>query len=118
MLTYRVKEIEDEEAARELSKLLCWPIDLVGWEVIIEIEYKMHGKYYPATYYEPEEYPELEVIKVSIVEISNRKTHVWDKQVQVINYSNFISLLLSDEEITSACFEDYERIDDYGGYYD
>jgi hypothetical protein len=118
MLAYLVKEIEDEEAARELSKLLCWPIDLVGWEVIIEIEYKMYGKYLQATYYEPAEYPELEVIKVSIVEISNRKTNVGEKQLQVINCSNFINLIASDEEITSACFEDYERIDAYGGYYD
>jgi len=118
MLAFLVKEIEDEEVARELSKLLCWPIDLIGWEVIIEIEYKMYGKYLQATYYEPEEYPELEVIEVSIAEISNRKTNTAEKQLQVINYSKFISIIASDEEITTACFEDYERIDAYGGYYD
>ena len=42
-------------------------IDLfdIGYESILEVEFSVDGKYYPATMVDPEEFPELEVLAVT-----------------------------------------------------
>ena len=33
-------------------------------DLILDINYNINGSYHPATYYQPEEYPELEIVDV------------------------------------------------------
>ena len=43
--------------------------DLDDFETLeVEVEYDASGKYYPETRYEPAEYPEIEVIKVTTLD--------------------------------------------------
>lgn len=34
----------------------------------VNVEYEIHGQHYPATRYEPEEFPEIEILKVTTSE--------------------------------------------------
>ena len=36
-----------------------------GFDQAVEVEFEVNGKYYPATMTEPEEHPEIEVLKVT-----------------------------------------------------
>jgi hypothetical protein len=37
----------------------------------VDYDYEYHGKYYPATYYEPEEFPELEITINRVIDMDN-----------------------------------------------
>tara|TARA_R110000764_G_scaffold146819_1_gene234614 strand:- start:7960 stop:8202 length:243 start_codon:yes stop_codon:yes gene_type:complete len=65
----------------------------MGYESVVEVEFSVDGKYYPATMTDPEEFPELEVLAV---------TYAGD--CVVVNLTDE-----HDEIISKACWESLEE---------
>ena len=45
-------------------------LDAAGVAVDIDVEYRVFGKHYPATRHSPEEWPEVEIVEIDAVRIS------------------------------------------------
>lgn len=68
----------------------------------VEIEFEISGKYYPATRYEPEEYPEIDIVDITMWDKNgDGPLKLTDKQKENIIYSNY-------DHLSEICFKEAE----------
>lgn len=117
MYSTYIKEIDNEVLADRISKTLCWPVDLLFCEVEFDVNYKILGKYIPASYYEPADYPELDIGDIVVERINGCKiTKEQEKKLRFIEES-----FTDDdfEKIEACCWEAAECSQEdcfYGDY--
>jgi hypothetical protein len=86
-------------------------INDVEYEIECEIEFSVFGRYYPATYESPAEFPELDIEEVTV-------TRMWvadedDNVVEIECPESYVSLIKKiireDEKAQEACQNYYDR---------
>jgi hypothetical protein len=95
-----------DETAEKIKRALVWPIPEESIEVSFELEYKIYGEYIPATYFEPEEHPEVEFTRITVTEVNG--FCIPSKQQDKLNY---LKELLCTDELEYKAFEDAENVE-------
>lgn len=105
MITYLTLCLENNE----LPKLLCYPKDID--EVEVEIEYRVYGRLRQATHYDPPEYPEIAVERVTAIRyIDGDGKHIILKDRKQSDRIDEYVAREFQEYIELACWEDWDNL--------
>lgn len=96
------------------SILEFFDITIQELEITIQVSYSIYGSYRPATFYDPAEYPELEVENIEVQEVYLDGSLVilseYNKKVTVTSYiDELTSSKYWQDKIEGLCWEDTEH---------
>ena len=98
------------QEVKKMKSYLDLDFDGADYEIELDIEYSIHGKFIPATYYEPADYPELDIESVTYkaFDLDGNEITITDDLKKVIDAK--IDYTILEEE----CWYDAKKpIDDY-----
>lgn len=85
------------------------------WGMEIDVEYRIYGKHLPATWFEPEEWPELEIEKVIYNKLYSENYEIDLSKLTKERYKELVDKLdasLDGDVLETLCWEYAEKHND------